>query len=344
MQTERVTPTSTRPTSAGSEKQGRLASFNLVAHLAESSKAQNLARHLKIGVENWLTTQMMMTACRTQPQVPEYYKPRASQYDQIQKELHSYCSKDKYTMVLCTMPLLGKLMDDGGIDWVSEMERFPKLEMPNYYLQPFHSIPGGWLKPLSAIGNVAAFRALYRRAHRRGAEGLREDIAAFVPKDAKVIYDFGASTGGQSAAIAERVGRDATIYAVEPSPAGIIHGKKHIHDPRIQWVHDFVENIDFQENSADAVNLMFVAHECPDNIKRELLKAAFRVLKPGGVLVWTDPPADDLCIASRGFFEPYAWQWQQWGPDRELKEVGFRDIRTHHVVDPQYMWTRVATK
>ena len=115
-------------------------------------------------------------------------------------------------------------------------------------------------------------------------------------------------------------------------------------DPRVEWVHNFVEKLDLPEGSADAVNMMFVAHECPDRIKRELLKAAYKVLKPGGVFVWTDPPPDDVCLRSRGFFEPYAWQWQQWSPDRELKDVGFREVETHHVVDPQYMWTRVAKK
>ena len=81
-----------------------------------------------------------------------------------------------------------------------------------------------------------------------------------------------------------------------------------------------------------------------DFMRRFLIKAAYHVLKPGGVFVWTDPPPDDLCLQSRGFFEPYAWQWQQWSPDRELKDVGFRDVKTHHVVDPMYMWTKVATK
>ncbi len=346
MQSEITSPQSVAPTTtveAGARPQ-RLQSFDLKGHLKQTASALNAARHIKIGLENWLTTEMMKIAVKGQPKVPEHYQPREGQYQQIQKELHSYCSKDKYTMVLTTMPLFGNFQDDGSIDWFAEMNQYEQLAFPNYYLQPFHSIPGGWLSPLSAIGNNAAFGALYRRAHKRGAPGLREEIAKLVPKSAKVVYDFGASTGGQSLAILERLGPDATVYAIDPAAPGLILGKKTIHDPRLKWIHGFVENQKLAPNSADAVNMMFVAHECPDHIKRELLKTAYNVLKPGGVLVWTDPPPDDLFIASRGFFEPYALQWQQWSPERELKEVGFRNIDTHYVVDPAYMWTRVASK
>lgn len=323
---------------------GRLQSFDLKGHLLQTASAPNALRHVKIGLSNWLTTEMMKVAVRTQPKVPEHFQPREGQYQQIEKELHSYSTKDKYAMVLLTMPLFGQVGDDGSIDWLSEMSKLPALEFHNYYLQPFHSLPGGWLNPLSAVGNAAAFGALYRAAHKRGAEGLREDIASLVPKHAKVIYDFGASTGGQCQPILDRVGPDAVVYAIDPAAPGIILGKKQIRDSRLQWINGFVEDQDLPAGTADVVNMMFVAHECPDHIKRELLKAAYKVLKPGGVLIWTDPPPDDLCINSRGFFEPYAWQWQQWSPDRELKDVGFRDIQTHHVVDPVYMWTRVATR
>jgi len=345
MQTEPIYTDAVAPKSNEAPgRPGRLQSFDLKAHLKNTPSAANAARHLKIGLENWLTTEMMKFAVKSQPKVPEHYRPRDGQYQQIQKELHSYCSKDKYTMVLLTMPMFGNMNDDGSIDWAGEMSRLEPIHFHNYYLQPFHSIPGGWLNPLSALGNDAAFGALYRRAHKRGAPGLREDIASLVPKTAKVIYDFGASTGGQSKAILERVSHDAVVYAIDPAAPGMIHGKHNIRDPRLQWIHGFVEDQDLRENSADVVNMMFVAHECPDHIKRELVKAAFNVLRPGGILLWTDPPPDDLFLKSRGFFEPYALQWQQWSPERELKEAGFRDIQTHYVVDPQYMWTRVATK
>ncbi len=345
MESEPIPSEATNKSTAprGARRQG-LQSFDLKGHLAQTASAPNLRRHLKIGVQNWLTTEMMKVAVRGQPKVPAHYQPREGHYQQIQTELHSYCAKDKYALVLLTMPFFGSLRDDGSVDWVSEISKLEPLDFHPYYLQPFHSIPGGWLNPLSAIGNAAAFGALYRSAHKRGADGLREDIASFVPKHAKVIYDFGASTGGQSAAILDRVGSDAVVYAVDPAAPGIVLGKRQIRDPRLAWIHGFVEDQNFAPQSADVVNMTFVAHECPDHIKRELLKAAYRVLKPGGVLIWTDPPPDDLCISSRGFFEPYAWQWQQWSPDRELKDVGFREIQTHHVVDPVYLWTRVAMR
>ena len=93
--------------------------------------------------------------------------------------------------------------------------------------------------------------------------------------------------------IASRLGPDARIIGIDPSPAGLVVAKRENDDPRIEWVHDFVERCELPENEADAVNMMFTAHECPDHIKRETLKAAYKVLKPGGRLIWTDPPPED---------------------------------------------------
>lgn len=317
--------------------------FGLGEHLRQTASAPHRREHVKIGLQNTLTTWFMNQALRFQPRVPDWMSPRDGQFDQVEGELHAAVSKDKHTEVMLLMPLFGGIAPR-RLNFQKAIRAFEPREYPNYYLQPFHSLPGGWLNPTSMTGNAAAFRALYWRAHRHGAPGIREEIAQLVPRDAKLVYDFGASVGDQCSAMLQRLGPDARVVAVEPSPWGHIVGRADNPDSRIDWRCNFVEELDLPENSADVVNYMFVAHECPDHIKRSTLEAAYRVLKPGGVLIWTDPPADDLEVASRGFFEPYRQQWLEWDPDRELKEVGFKHIALHQIVDPKYMWTRVCTK
>ena len=311
-------------------------SFKLREHLAHGDS-------LKVGLQNWFTTAMMRGACRVQPPMPDYLTPRDGQYRQMEKELHANAPKDKHAMVLATMPFLGGFMGR-GIDFQKEIRAYERIEYPSYFLQPFHSIPGGWLNPMAMTGHRAAISALYRKAHRRGGEGLREDVAALVPRDAEVVYDFGCSTSDQASFFLDRLGPDARVHCVEASPYGHIVGRHLNADPRIEWHLTMIENAEFEANSADVVNIMFVLHECPNHAKRAILEAAYKVLKPGGRLIVTEPPPEDLEERSRGFFEPYRHEWMVWDVDRELSEVGFTNLESHQILPPVYTIHRVAHK
>jgi SAM-dependent methyltransferase len=322
---------------------GRIGHFDLVKHALRARKADKPLSALKVSVGNWLTTELMIQASRVTPAVPPHYRPRKGQWKQIEEELHANVPKEKYLRVLLTMPLFGS-MRRRDIDFMRDVAAYPEIDYPAYYLQPFHSIPGGYLNPLSAIGNQAAIKALYHRDHPRGGFGMREDIATFVPREAKLVYDFGAGTGDQAALIAGRLGSDAEVHCIEASPFGIIVGRHDYQDTRLKWTLGMVEEQKLAPNTADAINLTFVLHECPDFTKRHILRKAFNTLKPGGTLVWTDPAQDDLVERSRGFYEPYKYEWLRLQPDRELEELGFVDIQLHCVIDPRLVWTRVAKK
>lgn len=339
MQTEKIQ--SFQPLVMGDKP--NIHSFDLMMHLAKLPSADDKRKHIKIGLENAITTFLMQGACWSTPEVPEHLRPRAGQYKQIEEELHSVAVKDKLLMVLTSMPFLGGF-NPVSVDFAKEVRAYARLTYPNYYLQPFHSLAGGWLNPLAMTGHRAAIEALYRRAHKRGGAGLREDVAALCPRDAKVVYDFGCSTSDQASFFLERLGPDATVHCVEPSPYGHILGRKLSIDPRIQWHLTMAEDADFPEASADVVNIMFVLHECPDTAKRAILEAAFRVLKPGGRLIVTEPPPEDLEERSRGFFEPYRHQWLKWNIDHELSAVGFTGLESHQILPPVYTVHRVAHK
>ena len=93
--------------------------------------------------------------------------------------------------------------------------------------------------------------------------------------------------------------------------------------------------------SVDAACITLVFHECPDKIKDEILGEAFRILRPGGTVVLSDTPNDDL-HGFRGFYEPYKEQWLVFDPDACLARAGFEAIEAHDVAPP--LWSRVARK
>ena len=74
------------------------------------------------------------------------------QRKQIQAELNSSAPKDAM-MRLITRVQFQEAPDLGKIDWESELTTFKPIEYPQYYLQPFHSILGGWLSESAAMVN-----------------------------------------------------------------------------------------------------------------------------------------------------------------------------------------------
>ena len=58
---------------------------------------------------------------------------------------------------------------------------------------------------------------------------------------------------------------------------------------------------------------------------------AFRILKPGGTIVFADTPQDDL-FTYRGFYEPWKDQWLNFDCEQSLKSAGFTDIVDHGIV------------
>jgi len=323
------------------EEKYMLRPFPILEHMRSRRPDQPLRTHLKIGAQNLLGSLLMIGAIKTAERAPKRWKPRRSQIRTIEKELHSYTEKDQFVRILMSMPVTAG-PDLGKVEWKNALKKYAVLDYPNYYLQPFHSMPGGWLSPTSAGGDRKALNAIYAHAHPKKSLGLRKHMATLFPEDAKLIYDLGAGSGDQAGAILRRL-PEAEIVCVDASPFMIEIGKRQNPDKNIRWVHSMAEDIDAADGSVDAVNISIVFHELPNFAKRKLLQTAFRILKPGGKLVLSDIPPNDL-ESYRGFYEPYAQEWLSYDPGADMHEVGFRDVQQHVFVNAQWMWSRTGIK
>merc|ERR1711865_517952 len=122
---------------------------------------------------------------------------------------------------------------------------------------------------------------------------------------------------------------NATVHAIEASPFMIIAGRRQNKDvsaDRLMWHHALAEDMKggktgLWEGSADCVTITLVLHECSDEAKANILASAFKVLKPGGTVVLSDTPQDDL-FTYRGFFEPHREAWLNFQPVDSLQAVG----------------------
>ena len=106
--------------------------------------------------------------------------------------------------------------------------------------------------------------------------------------------------------------------------------------PNLRFEQGFAEATGRPDASADAVNLTLVFHECPDAVKRRILAECRRLLRPGGCLLLSDTPRDDL-HSYRGFYEPYKEEWLHFDPEAALAEAGFVGIERLDVAPP--LWT-----
>ena len=89
-----------------------------------------------------------------------------------------------------------------------------------------------------------------------------------------------------------------------------------------ELVQGFAESTGLPDASVDAALITLVFHECPDKIKETILAEVLRILRPGGTLVLSDTPNDDL-HDYRGFYEPYKEQWLHFDPEATLAAAGF---------------------
>lgn len=262
------------------------------------------------------------------------------QRKQIQNELDSSAPKDGMMRVMTRMQFQeAPNLDE--IDWEAELATFKSIEYPSYYLQPFHSVLGGWLSEMAAMGNRVAMEAVLENAHPQKSLGVRDEIAQLFPEEAHHILDLGAGIGDDAAIIARRL-PSATVTAWEASPFMIIVGRLCHQDlSNLHWQHGLVEKTELPDNSVDAINMTYLLHECPDEVKQAVLAECWRILAPGGLLVVTDSLPGDL-HSYRGFFEPYKEQWLKIDPDTLLQQASFTNIKAYQFA--YSTWTRVSEK
>lgn len=136
------------------------------------------------------------------------------------------------------------------------------------------------------------------------------------------VYDLGCSLGATSLAIAERLGTDhADIIAVDNSPAMIEGARRHIADPRIQFLLADVTTLPL--HPCAAVLLNYVLQFLPPETRLPLLERIRAALHPGGCLIVSgkiraDTPAD------QAFFEAAHLDFKRANGYSELEISGKR--------------------
>lgn len=193
---------------------------------------------------------------------------------------------------------------------------------PAYYLQNFHYQTGGWLTEESARLYDTQVEVLFAGAGdamRRIALGLLAEALKGRDQRETRLLDLACGNGRF---LAQTLGAFPKLNAVglDLSPAYADAARARLKRWRqADVVVGAAEAAPFADASFDAVTCVYLFHELPPRVRRDVAREIARVLKPGAVLVFADslqagdtPDLDQMLeYFPVGFHEPFYGSYQQ---------------------------------
>ncbi len=122
------------------------------------------------------------------------------------------------------------------------------------------------------------------------------------------------------------------LFGLDISPYYINFARDFLRDiPNVSLVNENAENIPFQDEYFDIVTCVYLFHELPRNVRKKVLAQIYRVLKPGGLVVFEDSAqltdsSDISQVINRfmaEFHEPYYKDYINNDLGDLLSEAGF---------------------
>jgi ubiquinone/menaquinone biosynthesis C-methylase UbiE len=189
-------------------------------------------------------------------------------------------------------------------------------ELPAYFLQNFHFQTGGYLTEESADLYDMQVEVLFSGTANAMRRQCLVPIADFMRgKDQRKLklLDVACGTGRFIRFVKQAFPRLAAT-ASDLSEAYLAEARAHLKPYRdIEYKVAKAEALSFPDASFDIVTSIYLFHEVPPSIRREIAREFARVLKPGGLLVFMDSlqtgdtPEFDAMLESfpANFHEPY---------------------------------------
>jgi ubiquinone/menaquinone biosynthesis C-methylase UbiE len=198
----------------------------------------------------------------------------------------------------------------------ADRERYPA-----YYLQNFHYQTGGWLTAESAALYDTQVEVLFAGAAdamRRSALGLLALAIRGVDQRRVRIIDVACGNGRFLQQVLEAFPR-LPATGLDLSRAYLGEARRRLaRSPHVELVAGRAEAVPAETASYDAASCIYLFHELPPRVRRDVAAELARIVKPGGVLVLADaiqsgdaPHLDRMLeYFPIGFHEPFFGSYQ----------------------------------
>ena len=187
---------------------------------------------------------------------------------------------------------------------------------PTYYRQNFHYQSGGWFTEESADIYDTQVEVLFTGA----ADVMRRCVLGEVvtqlkgQKQADVqLLDLACGTGRFLAQLMDALPR-VKATGLDLSPSYTEKARRAVKAwPQVEIIQGQAEAMPLEDNTQDLIVSIYLFHELPPKIRRQVVAEIARVLKPGGKFVFADslqhddtPPLNGLLdYFPEGIHEPY---------------------------------------
>jgi ubiquinone/menaquinone biosynthesis C-methylase UbiE len=163
-------------------------------------------------------------------------------------------------------------------------------ELPAYFLQNFHFQTGGYLTEESAKLYDIQVEVLFSGT----ANAMRRQCLVPVAKYLRgrdqrqcALLDVACGTGRFLRFAAQAFPR-LKLTGSDLSEAYLEEARAHVAPYRVAFEHGKAEALPFADESFDLVTSIYLFHEVPPKVRRDIAREFARVLKPGGRLVFMD--------------------------------------------------------
>lgn len=209
-------------------------------------------------------------------------------------------------------------------------------KFPAYFLQNFHFQTGGYLTEESARLYDMQVEVLFSGT----ANAMRRQCLAPIAqhlrhKDQRrmALLDVACGTGRFVRFTKEAFPRLA-VTGSDLSEAYLEEARNHARPFKIDFEPGPAEALPFADQSFDIVTSIYLFHEVPPVIRRQIAREFARVLKPGGLLVFMDSlqtgdtPKIDAMLAAfpANFHEPYYASYLREDLGSIFSEAGFTNV------------------
>lgn len=164
-------------------------------------------------------------------------------------------------------------------------------EVPEYFRRNFHFQKGGYLNDESAALYDHQVEVLFSGT----GQAMRRQIIPLLKKhflnsdgEGLRLLEIGSGTGSLTRSIALAFPK-AQITCLDISPHYLKQAQKNLSEfKRINFVQGLAEDLQFKDNSFDAVFSCYLFHELPEKIRQQVLDEKIRVLKSKGFMAVVD--------------------------------------------------------